>query len=126
MREISALIVDDSSVMRGILERALRQAGLTIAGIFQASNGLEALEVLREQRVDVIFSDINMPHMGGLELLRELRARKLASGVPVVMVTTEGGQEHVLEAIAAGAQGYIRKPVTAAQVKERELPLIGA
>jgi two-component system, chemotaxis family, chemotaxis protein CheY len=126
MSEFSALIVDDSSVMRKIVERALRQAGLSLANVFEAASGVEALEVLREQRVDLILSDINMPNMDGLEFLRQLRAQGLAPDVPVVMITTEGSEEHVREAIVAGAQGYIRKPFTAEQVKERVLPLVGA
>ncbi|MGC2163099.1 MAG: response regulator [Silvibacterium sp.] len=126
MSEISALIVDDSSVMRKIVERALRQTGLAFTNVFEASSGVEALEVLRRQRVDLILSDINMPNMDGLEFLRQLRAQNLAPDVPVVMITTESSEEHVREAIVAGAQSYIRKPFTAEQVKERVLPLIGA
>jgi two-component system, chemotaxis family, chemotaxis protein CheY len=126
MSEFSALIVDDSSVMRKIVERALRQAGLPLANVFEAASGVEALEVLRERRVDLILSDINMPNMDGLEFLRQLRAQDLAPDVPVVMITTEGSEDHVREAIVAGAQGYIRKPFTAEQVKERVLPLVGA
>jgi two-component system, chemotaxis family, chemotaxis protein CheY len=67
-----------------------------------------------------------MPNMDGLEFLRQLRSEELASEVPVVMITTESSEEHVREALMAGAQGYIRKPFTAEQVKERVLPLIGA
>lgn len=126
MSEISTLIVDDSSVMRKIVERALRQAGLAIANVFEASSGIEALELVRGKRVDLILSDINMPNMDGLEFLRQLREQDLAPGVPVVMITTESSEDHVREALAAGAQGYIRKPFTAEQVKERVLPLIGA
>jgi two-component system chemotaxis response regulator CheY len=126
MSEISVLIVDDSAVMRRILERALRQAGLEIAAVFEASNGAEALDILSRETVDLILSDLNMPRMGGLELLRQLRSRNLAADTPVVMVTTESGEESVRDAIAAGAQGYIRKPFTAEQVKERVLPLMNA
>lgn len=126
MSEISTLIVDDSSVMRKIVERALRQAGLAIAHVFEASSGVEGLEALRAHKVDLILSDINMPNMDGLEFLRQLRAQNLAPDVPVVMITTESSEEHVREAIMTGAQGYIRKPFTAEQVKDRVLPLVGA
>lgn len=126
MSEISTLIVDDSSVMRKIVERALRQAGLAIANVFEASSGVEALEVLRQKQVGLILSDINMPQMDGLEFLRQLREQNLAPDVPVVMITTESSEEHVKEAIIAGAQGYIRKPFTAEQVKDRVLPLVNA
>lgn len=124
MSEISALIVDDSSVMRKIVERALRQAGVAFAKVFEAANGVEALDVLREHSVELILSDINMPNMDGLEFLRQMRAQHLAVDVPVVMITTESSQEQVQEAIIAGACGYIRKPFTAEQVKDRILPLL--
>jgi two-component system chemotaxis response regulator CheY len=126
MSEIRALIVDDSSVMRKIVERALRQAGLDALVVHEAATGVEGLELLKAKQVDLILSDINMPAMDGLEFLRQIRARKLAQGVPVVMITTESSEEHVKEAIQAGAQGYIRKPFTAEQVKERVLPLVRA
>jgi two-component system chemotaxis response regulator CheY len=126
MSEIRTLIVDDSSVMRKIVERALRQAGLDTMVVHEAGSGIEGLDVLRAKQVDLILSDINMPSMDGLEFLRQLRAQNLAPGVPVVMITTESSEEHVKQAILAGAQGYIRKPFTAEQVKERVLPLLTA
>jgi two-component system chemotaxis response regulator CheY len=126
MSEIRALIVDDSSVMRKIIERSLRQAGLNLAVVHEAGSGTEALDLLKVKEVDLILSDINMPSMDGLEFLRQIRAQNLATGVPVVMITTESSEEHVKQAIQAGARGYIRKPFTAEQVKERVLPLVNA
>jgi two-component system chemotaxis response regulator CheY len=126
MSEIRTLIVDVSSVMRKIVERSLRQAGLDPLVVYEASSGTEGLDVLKVKQVDLILSDINMPSMDGLEFLRQLRAQNLAPGVPVVMITTESSEEHVKQAILAGAQGYIRKPFTAEQVKERVLPLLNA
>jgi two-component system chemotaxis response regulator CheY len=126
MREVHTLIVDDSSVMRKIVERSLRQAGIEEMVVHEAGNGIEALELLRVGKVDLILSDINMPGMDGLELLRQIKAQNLAPGVPVVMITTESSEEHVRQAIASGARGYIRKPFTPEQVKERVLPLIEA
>ena len=126
MSELRTLIVDDSSVMRKIVERALRQAGLDPLVVHEAGSGTEGLELLRAKSVDLILSDINMPSMDGLEFLRQLRAQNLAPGIPVVMITTESSEEHVKQAITAGAQGYIRKPFTAEQVKERVLPLVHA
>ena len=126
MREVTTLIVDDSAVMRKIVERSLRQAGLESLVVHEAGNGNEALKVLETQSVDLILSDINMPAMDGLELVRQISARNLAPGVPVVMITTESSEEHVKEAIAAGARGYIRKPFTAEQVKQRVLSLVAA
>ena len=116
MSEVRTLIVDDSSVMRKIVERALRQAGLDPLTVFEAGSGSEGIDVLKTRSVDLILSDINMPSMDGLEFLRQIRAQNLAPGVPVVMITTESSEEHVRQAILAGAQGYIRKPFTAEQV----------
>jgi two-component system chemotaxis response regulator CheY len=126
MAEVRTLIVDDSSVMRKIVERALRQAGLDPLVVLEAGSGTEGLDVLRSKQVDLILCDINMPLMDGLEFVRQIKAQNLAPGVPVVMITTESSEEHVKQAILAGARGYIRKPFTAEQVKERVLPLINA
>jgi two-component system chemotaxis response regulator CheY len=126
MSEVRALIVDDSSVMRKIVERSLRQAGLDPLLVREAGNGVDGLEILRAEAVDLILTDINMPSMDGLEFVRQIRAQNLAPGVPVVMITTESSEEHVKQAILAGARGYIRKPFTAEQVKERVLPLLRA
>jgi two-component system chemotaxis response regulator CheY len=126
MSEVRALIVDDSSVMRKIVERSLRQAGLDTLVVFEAGSGVEGLDQLKIQKVDLILTDINMPSMDGLEFLRQVREQNLAPGVPVVMITTESSEQSVKQAIQSGAQGYIRKPFTAEQVKERVLPLLNA
>jgi two-component system chemotaxis response regulator CheY len=128
---VRALIIDDSAVMRKVIERALRQAGLDLSDVVQASNGEEALDALRSDegsttKIALIISDINMPVMDGLQFLEARRDQKLALGVPVVMITTEGSEPFVLRAIAAGAQGYICKPFTADQVKARVVPLLQA
>lgn len=124
MTEVRALIVDDSSVMRKIVERSLRQAGLDALVVREAGSGMEGLEVLRAEHVDLILTDINMPAMDGLEFVRQIKAQNLAPGAPIVMITTESSEEHVRQAIQAGARGYIRKPFTPEQVKERVLPLV--
>ena len=126
MDEIRTLIVDDSSVMRKMVERTLRQAGLDRLIVHEAASAAEGLSVLMTREVDLILADINMPAMDGLEFLRQLRAQNLAPGIPVVMITAESSEEHVKQAILAGAQGYIRKPFTPEQVKERILPLMYA
>jgi two-component system chemotaxis response regulator CheY len=74
MSEVRTLIVDDSSVMRKIVERSLRQAGLDPLVVFEAGSGTEGLDMLKNQQVDLILSDINMPSMDGLEFLRQIRS----------------------------------------------------
>jgi two-component system chemotaxis response regulator CheY len=124
MRDIRALIVDDSSVMRKIVERSLRQAGVNLTKVLEAGNGAEALAILQESQVDLILCDINMPIMDGLEFVKQLADISNARGVPVVMITTEGSESHVVKALSCGARGYIRKPFTADQVKEHVLPVL--
>jgi two-component system, chemotaxis family, chemotaxis protein CheY len=124
MKRPRILIVDDSSVMRKIVERSLRQAGLDLGDIVEAGNGIEALAAVREGAFDLILSDINMPAMDGIEFLRQLSTMEAAKGTPVVMVTTEGSESRVVEALSIGAKGYIRKPFTPDQIKERVSPLL--
>ena len=124
MKKARILIVDDSSVMRKIVERSLRQAGLEIVQVLEASNGAEALVVAQNSALDLILSDINMPTMDGLEFVRRLRDVENAKNVPVIMITTEAGESAVVQALSNGARGYIRKPFTPEQIKERIAPLL--
>ena len=111
--------------MRKIIERALRQSGLNLGDVVEASNGAEGLAEARKGGLDIILSDINMPVMDGLEFLKNLATIDAAKGVPVVMITTEGSEARVVEALSAGAKGYLRKPFTPEQVKDRVTPLLG-
>lgn len=128
---MKVLIVDDSAMMRKVVERALRQAGLNLTEVIQASNGAEALVVLRGAAIgdpafDLIMSDINMPVMDGLEFIEQRKLEGLAPGVPAVMITTEGSSPNVMRALAAGAKGYICKPFTTDQIKACVMPLLNA
>ena len=121
---IRALIIDDSSVMRKIVERSLRQAGIDLSDVLQAGNGAEALSMLKDGPVDLILCDINMPVMDGIEFIKQLPGVENAKNVPVVMITTEGSEAHVVQALSCGARGYIRKPFTPEQVKEHVVPVL--
>ena len=113
------MIVDDSAVMRKILERSLRQTRVPIAAVVEAGDGAEALQKLREDGgIQVIFSDVNMPNMDGLEFLKQVKDSEQFKQLPVVMVTTEGAESKVLQALALGATGYIRKPFTSVQMEQ--------
>jgi two-component system chemotaxis response regulator CheY len=113
------LVVDDSAAIRKILQRVLRQTGMEIGTIFEAGDGQEALGVLQSQTVDLVLTDINMPKMDGIQFLAAVKASTAWRNIPVIMVTTEGGEAKVGEAVKLGAAGYVRKPFTADQIKEK-------
>jgi len=113
----NVLIVDDSSTMRKIISRSLRQAGLTVDDIFEAGDGIEGLNALGSNKVGLILSDINMPNMDGLEFVKQVRAN--GNKVPIVMITTEGGEDILKEAVSSGANGSIKKPFTPEQLQEK-------
>ena len=116
---MDVLIVDDSAAIRKILQRVLRQTDLPLGKIEEAGDGTEAVEILKNRTFGLILSDINMPQMDGLQLLARIKEMEHLKNVPVIMITTEGGQGKVMEAVQLGAAGYVRKPFTADQIKEK-------
>ena len=121
---VDILIVDDSAAIRKILQRVLLQTDIPIGKVLEAGDGVEALKALKDNKVGLILSDINMPNMDGLQLLSELKGNAELKNVPVMMITTEGAQAKVLEAVNLGAVGYVRKPFTADQIKEKLVGLL--
>jgi two-component system chemotaxis response regulator CheY len=117
--ESDFLVVDDSTAIRKILQRVLRQTGMPIGQVHEAANGKEALLLLETTSVDLILSDINMPEMDGLQLLASLKASARWRHIPVIMITTEGSATKVADAGRLGAAGYVRKPFSADQIKEK-------
>jgi len=120
----SVLLVDDSSTMRKIIGRSLRQAGIDFDNIYEAADGLEALEILEKEQVDIVLSDINMPNMDGITFLREKAARPAIKNIPVLMISTETGDDIIGEAKSLGALGAIKKPFTPDKVNEVLGPLL--
>jgi len=115
--EFDVLLVDDSAAIRKILQRVLRQTGIAIRTILEAGDGQEALQILNGQTVNLVLTDINMPKMDGIQLLAAIKGAASWRDIPVVMVTTEGGESSVGEALRLGAAGYVRKPFTADEIK---------
>jgi two-component system chemotaxis response regulator CheY len=122
---LDVLIVDDSAAIRKILLRVLAQTDLEIGDVLEAGDGAEALAVLETRTVGLVLSDINMPNVDGLQFLTSVRARPEWGGIPIIMITTEGSQAKVMEAVQLGAQGYVRKPFTAEQIKEKITSCMG-
>jgi len=116
---LDILIVDDSAAIRKILQRVLAQTDLPIGTIGEAADGVEALKALEASRPALVLCDINMPNMDGLQLLAAVRAQPAWADVRFIMITTEGSPERVMEAVRLGASGYVRKPFTAEEIKEK-------
>jgi two-component system, chemotaxis family, chemotaxis protein CheY len=113
------LLVDDSAAIRKILQRVLRQTGMAIGAVYEAGDGEEALQSLATSRVGLVMSDINMPRMDGLQLLGAIKGSDEWRHIPVIMITTEGSEAKVAEAVRLGADGYVCKPFTADQIREK-------
>jgi two-component system chemotaxis response regulator CheY len=121
---LDVLIVDDSAAIRKILHRALVRAQLPLGKVVEANDGCEALQKLEAEPVGLILADIDMPNMDGIELLSKLKALDAYKSVPVLMITADGSQEKVLQALDLGAAGYVLKPFTSEQIKEKLVGLV--
>ena len=118
---LTALVVEDSPTMRQLIVFALsRIRGLTVV---EADDGVDALKKLAGGHFDIILTDINMPVMDGLKLVKRVRGDEGLKAIPIVIITTEGAEEDRQRALALGANAYITKPIQAPQViaKVKEL-----
>jgi two-component system chemotaxis response regulator CheY len=120
------LIVDDSSTIRKIIIRCINHTPIAVGTLFEAADGEEALNILKQQTIHLVLTDINMPKMNGLELLSRLKAEEKWKDLPVLLITTEGRVDTVLEAASRGAAGYVKKPFTASDIQAKIEPLLAA
>jgi two-component system chemotaxis response regulator CheY len=120
---INVLIVDDSALIRQVVRKVVKQTGIQPDSFFEAGNGREALDIIAKNRVDLVLSDINMPRMDGLQMLLTLRRMKDKESLPVIVVSTEGSEDTMREAMKLGATGYVLKPFTAEALAEQLRPL---
>ncbi|ATD68807.1 response regulator [Luteimonas chenhongjianii] len=111
------LVVDDFSTMRRIVKNLLSDLGFN--NTVEAEDGNSAMAVLRQDAVELVITDWNMPGMTGIELLREIRADARFRTLPVLMVTAEAKREQIIEAAQTGVNGYIIKPFTAQTLEEK-------
>ena len=115
---MNILIVDDSATMRKIILRTIRQSGYAVDDVLEAGNGKEALEVVKNNKVDLILTDINMPEMDGLELIETLRASPETQNMPILVISTEGAEDIIEKAKILGVKGFVRKPFTPEKIGE--------
>ncbi len=114
---MKVLIVDDFATMRRIVRNVLKQIGFT--NMIEADNGKAALKVLKNENIDLILCDWNMPEMPGIDLLKTLKSDDELKDIPFVMVTAEAQKDNIIEAVKAGVSSYIVKPFTAETVSEK-------
>jgi two-component system, chemotaxis family, chemotaxis protein CheY len=115
---LNILVVDDSAIVRAVIIKTLNITKVDVNEIYEASNGELALKVLDDNWIDIIFCDINMPVMTGIELVDRLNKDGLLKSIPVVIVSTEGSSTRIEELKNKGISAYIRKPFTPEQIKE--------
>jgi len=116
------LAVDDSGSLRQMLAFSLKAAGY---GVIEAVDGQDGLNKAKLQQVDMVLTDQNMPGMDGLSLIKALRAMKNYQNVPILMLTTESGDDMKAMGRAAGANGWLVKPFDPARLTEVVKKLIG-
>jgi len=119
------LIVDDSTPMRAVIKKIVKASGFNVGQFFEAINGLEAMQVLNNEWIDLVLTDYNMPDMNGLELVEEMNKDDHLKSIPAVMITTEGSRERVEEFMAKGVMDYIKKPFTPEQIKQKLTHIMG-
>jgi len=121
----NVLIVDDSNAMRAVIKKIVTISGFQMDQCLEAGNGREAMDVLSQNWIDVIISDINMPEVSGLELLDLLQKSDTLKEIPVIMITTEGSSDRMQEAYNRGAKGFIKKPFLPEDIRKVLYEVIG-
>lgn len=116
------ITVDDSSTMRRIIKNTLEKLGF--ANILEAGNGVEALDVMGKNKVDMIVTDWNMPEMDGLTFVKAVRAKAEHKDTPILMITTEAAKEDILTALRSGVNNYVVKPFTPETLQEKVFKLL--
>jgi two-component system chemotaxis response regulator CheY len=121
--EFQCLVVEDSAMMRQLLVFALSR--VKQVKVTEADDGVDGLRKLATTKFDIILTDINMPIMDGLKLVRRVRTDPVHKDVPIVIITTESAEEDRQRALALGANAYITKPIQAPQVIAKVRELLG-
>ncbi|MCB0317546.1 MAG: response regulator [Bdellovibrionales bacterium] len=119
------LLVDDSSIVRKSLKKTIGMTSLEVSALHEAENGKVALEVLKNEWIDLIFLDINMPIMNGVEFMEALRADENLKDMAVIIVSTEGSKERIQRLEELDVKAYLRKPVTPEDLVEKVEEVLG-
>lgn len=115
---LNILLVDDSDVIRMMIERTLRLADLPVKSVHHAANGRQALDLLDEEWIDLVLADLNMPVMDGAEMLSRIREQDSLKDMPVIIVSTEGATQRIDDLSSKGVSAWIRKPFTPEEIRD--------
>lgn len=121
----NVLIVDDSETIRAVIRKTLSLTMLPVNVVHEAGNGQAALECMQKHWVDVVFADLNMPVMSGMEMIDYMAERGRLTDTPVIVISTEGSPKRVDELMAKGVRGFIAKPFTPERFKETMEEVLG-
>ncbi len=119
------LLVDDSNTTKTVITKALNLSGIDLGTIFKAANGREGLDLLQKEKIDLVFLDINMPIMGGMEMLDEMKKNPSLSSIPVVVISTEGSSTRIEELKSKGVAAFLRKPFLPEVLKQTVESILG-
>ncbi len=108
----SVLIVDDSEIIRSVLQRTLNMAKIPLSNVYHAANGREGMDILDNYWIDLVMTDLNMPVMSGFEMIDIMHTRNDLNLIPIVVISTEGSALRIDELKESGVKGYLRKPFT--------------
>ncbi len=123
---VNILIVDDSLPMRSVIIKTIKASGFGASNFYQAADGKEAFKVLKDEWIDLVITDYNMPYMNGVELISEMKKDDdELSSIPIIVVTTDGSQKKIQEFKEKGADGYVKKPFTPEIIREKLTQLLG-
>lgn len=121
----SLMVVDDSPIIRSALKRTIDMTQIPVDKFVQAEDGKDALEKLEKTWVDIIFCDIHMPKMNGVELFENLRKSSEFKTIPFVIISTEGSDTRINDLLKKGISGYIRKPFKPEEIKKQMIEIFG-
>ena len=112
------LIVDDSKTIRSVIKKTLDIANVPVGDLYEAENGKEALDVMNSNWIDLIFADINMPVMTGIEMIKKMSEDNTLDKTPVIIVSTEGSKTRIDELLELGVKAYLRKPINPEELRD--------
>jgi two-component system chemotaxis response regulator CheY len=111
------LIVDDSKTIRSVIKNTLDIAGVPVGDLYEAENGKVALDVMNSNWIDLVFADINMPVMNGIEMIEKMSKDNTLDKTPVIIVSTEGSKTRIDDLLRLGVRAYLRKPINPEELR---------